>query len=691
MRKLFFLLLAAVTVLGVQALTVNNTAGQLSQKVTNHQITDLTVTGTMDARDFLFITEQLSELKTVNLSQVHIVAVNSGAVLYGTVANYPANEIPRTAFFGKKLTSVTLPSTIESVGFAAFAGCYQLHSVTFPTSLVAIDDYAFAGCALTSVNVPSTVQVMGKGVFCRCESLQSVTLDAAHVGDFAFLGDINLSQVNIGPSVSNISKGMFNGCTALTTINLDPACHMSRIDDEAFINSGLQSIDINSLGVGTVGEWALAQTNLSSIKLGDGMTKLGDGALAHNSQLETVILPGMGQSQPGGGPRNAPHRPHTIADIPDYAFAGDGVLNAGGVLREGVNTIGNYAFYNVSADIDTMWIPSSVSYLGDMAMAGMTGMATVKVDATDVPALGQNVWTGVDQPSVPLITPSESTSLYKVADQWENFFFAADDFILGDVNGDGNVNISDVTALINALLTDFSEIDVNAADVNGDGNISIADVTSLINFLLTGNSSKSLKYIHAQAVEKFALTDDALVLPLISMKSGETRAIDVQLVNNEHTYTALQCELVLPQGLELVDVKGIDRGEAHNFYMRSHDVENNVYSLMGTALNMCMFEGSEGNVMRLMVRANEDFNNHDAEMSLTNIVLATDREAFLASDAMARINDDSGVENVLVDKEIASVRYINVAGQESEKPFDGVNIVVTTYTDGTSTTLKVIK
>ena len=118
----------------------------------------------MDARDFLFITEELNELTSINLQQATIVPVSNGMVLYGTVTNYPANEIPRTAFFGKKLTSVTLPNNIESVGFAAFAGCYQLRSVTLPASLVAIDDYAFAGSALTSVNVPATVQVMGKNI-----------------------------------------------------------------------------------------------------------------------------------------------------------------------------------------------------------------------------------------------------------------------------------------------------------------------------------------------------------------------------------------------------------------------------------------------------------------------------------------------------------------------------------------------
>ena len=51
----------------------------------------------------------------------------------------------------------------------------------------------------------------------------------------------------------------------------------------------------------------------------------------------------------------------------------------------------------------------------------------------------------------------------------------------------------------------------------------------------------------------------------------------------------------------------------------------------------------------------------------------------------------TGVEQLTADKEVAAIRYINVAGQESDTPFDGMNIVVTTYTDGTVSTVKVMK
>ena len=58
--------------------------------------------------------------------------------------------------------------------------------------------------------------------------------------------------------------------------------------------------------------------------------------------------------------------------------------------------------------------------------------------------------------------------------------------VTGDVDGDGHATISDVTALINYLLSPY-DINADSADVNKDGKISIDDVTGLINMLLSGN------------------------------------------------------------------------------------------------------------------------------------------------------------------------------------------------------------
>lgn len=51
----------------------------------------------------------------------------------------------------------------------------------------------------------------------------------------------------------------------------------------------------------------------------------------------------------------------------------------------------------------------------------------------------------------------------------------------------------------------------------------------------------------------------------------------------------------------------------------------------------------------------------------------------------------TGVNDVNSAKEVKGVSYFNMMGVESAQPFDGVNIMVTTYTDGTSSAAKVIR
>lgn len=58
----------------------------------------------------------------------------------------------------------------------------------------------------------------------------------------------------------------------------------------------------------------------------------------------------------------------------------------------------------------------------------------------------------------------------------------------GDVDGDGKVNIDDVTALITYLLDpNSSGININNADCDMDGRVNIDDITSLITYLLSGS------------------------------------------------------------------------------------------------------------------------------------------------------------------------------------------------------------
>ncbi|MCI6293230.1 MAG: glycoside hydrolase, partial [Bacteroidales bacterium] len=51
----------------------------------------------------------------------------------------------------------------------------------------------------------------------------------------------------------------------------------------------------------------------------------------------------------------------------------------------------------------------------------------------------------------------------------------------------------------------------------------------------------------------------------------------------------------------------------------------------------------------------------------------------------------TGVEDVDAEKTVAGVTYYNLLGVSSDRPFEGVNVVVTTYTDGTKSSKKIVK
>ncbi len=91
------------------------------------------------------------------------------------------------------------------------------------------------------------------------------------------------------------------------------------------------------------------------------------------------------------------------------------------------------------------------------------------------------------------VTNAETTATIALAEVQDMYFSneaGGSDYKIGDVNKDGSVTISDVTALIDYLLGgDESTINVLAANLNGDDGVTIADVTALIDLLLSGSTN----------------------------------------------------------------------------------------------------------------------------------------------------------------------------------------------------------
>ena len=82
-----------------------------------------------------------------------------------------------------------------------------------------------------------------------------------------------------------------------------------------------------------------------------------------------------------------------------------------------------------------------------------------------------------------VVTNDETSATIDLADMDYMCFGEVVPHITGDVNGDSEVNIADVNAVIDIIVAgSFGPL----ADVNGDGEVNIADVNALIDIILAG-------------------------------------------------------------------------------------------------------------------------------------------------------------------------------------------------------------
>ena len=106
--------------------------------------------------------------------------------------------IPANYLAYSKLTSITIPENITSIGRCAFSGCDGLTSITIPDSVTSIGSAAFENCSgLTSIVIPDSVTSIDHWTFQYCTGLTSAT---------------------IGNGVKSISRYAFWDCASLKDI-----------------------------------------------------------------------------------------------------------------------------------------------------------------------------------------------------------------------------------------------------------------------------------------------------------------------------------------------------------------------------------------------------------------------------------------------------------------------------------------
>ena len=76
------------------------------------------------------------------------------------------------------------------------------------------------------------------------------------------------------------------------------------------------------------------------------------------------------------------------------------------------------------------------------------------------------------------------------------------DIILGDINADGGINVLDVVALVNIILSEGSAEDFPAGDLNQDENINILDIVALITIILNPPEPPEIVIPYPQALSR---------------------------------------------------------------------------------------------------------------------------------------------------------------------------------------------
>ena len=138
------------------------------------------------------------------------------------------------------LTSVTIPSSVTSIGKNVFYFCYALKSITIPNSVTSIgNSFSYYCYNLTSVSIPSGVTSIGTYAFCYCNILKNITIPSsvASIGSNAFQYCYNLKNITIPSGVTSIESTTFSSCATLTSVTIPSS--VASIGGNAFSSCSL--------------------------------------------------------------------------------------------------------------------------------------------------------------------------------------------------------------------------------------------------------------------------------------------------------------------------------------------------------------------------------------------------------------------------------------------------------------------
>lgn len=291
-------------------------------------------------------------------------------------------SIGSSAFYWtKKLKSVSLPNTIESIGFWAFTFC-PIEKFNMPQNIKEIGTDALSGMQIEEVVIPGTVKRLNMNTFYECTKLKKVIINDGFIsiGLHCFKGCSSLEEVSLPESLQEISSMAFHSCSSLKTIDIGQ--NVGYIGGESFAGCG-----------------ALAEIN---IDLNNRVYASEDGVVYNKEKTKLMFFPGG---------KTECNLPSSLTGIQDAAFAGcqslksinvdptntafavkDGLLYSkdfknlvacpAGLstfsIDDRVEEIGAYAIYG-NDEVREIKLPDAVTKLGKSSFAFCSNLAKINL------------------------------------------------------------------------------------------------------------------------------------------------------------------------------------------------------------------------------------------------------------------------------------------------------------------------
>lgn len=315
------------------------------------------------------------------------------------------------------LSNVSFPSSLTRIGICTFSNCTSLVNMTLPASLTTIDINAFSECSsLTNITLPSSLVTIGRNAFNRCTSLEIADLSLPNLevlGSGAFAG-VRISKIsNLGKLVSinpdNSREPGLGDRSILKEITLPNT--IKNIGDFTFYDyPALKTITIERGASGIkVGSYAFQDLPFSvnfNVDLG-AFTILGNGAFKGAKLPSEVTFP-------------------NVTQINQHAFFGTPISKIKLPSVETMAAASNYdGIFSQCPNLVLVDIGENCTSIGSNSFGRFIGSTgndiTIIVRAVTPPSLGGTFFYSSNISVAAIYVPNASVNEYKAATNWATY------------------------------------------------------------------------------------------------------------------------------------------------------------------------------------------------------------------------------------------------------------------------------